>query len=318
MSLILEALRKSEAQRRLGQAPDLMAQMPASERTARRAFPAWPWFLAGLVLVALTAWWLGRQHAPDEGRPGATNGSSAPVGADANGEGSTGASTDPGAVPAGPPPNFGPSPGGGARETLATEPARLPSPSPAPAPNAGPPEPANVDPAPRQLPPATTAAVEGPASTEELARLRARLEAISQRETRPSAVGAETEPAPGPDQAGRQRAEPAASDPPANQSAEAAPGTAEQPPERPSAAGPGQAVELPRFAELSIAERADTPNLSFSLHVFSENPQSRFVIFKDRRLSEGAQISARIRLIEIRRDGAVVEIDGRPVLVSRP
>lgn len=78
------------------------------------------------------------------------------------------------------------------------------------------------------------------------------------------------------------------------------------------------ATELPRFAELPVAERADTPDLSFSLHVFSEDPQSRFVVFRDRRLGEGAQISSRLKLVEIRRDGAVVEIDGRPVLVSRP
>lgn len=62
MSLILEALRKSEAQRRLGQAPDLLSPMPGAERTAAR------WrrrgaYAAALVVVAAAAWWSGQQHA---------------------------------------------------------------------------------------------------------------------------------------------------------------------------------------------------------------------------------------------------------------
>lgn len=292
MSLILEALRKSEAQRRLGQAPDLMAQMPAHGHPARRAFPAWPWFAAGLVLVAMTAWWLGRQHGPDVSAPTAANGRSAPVEAEV-----------PIAIPA---TASRPSPTDAPREPataassgrlpdapVASPPAVQPAPPPAPVPDS--------TPATRPSPPPTAAAVEGPASTEELERLRARLEAISRRAT------------PGPTVEERGAKDVATAAPALPESSAAAPAPAEPP-----ATAQTPTTELPRFAELSVAERADTPDLSFSLHVFSEDPQSRFVVFNDRRLGEGAQISPRLKLIEIRRDGAVVEIDGRPVLVSRP
>lgn len=58
MSLILDALRKSEAERRRGQAPDLYAELPplVPRTVARR--PAWPWWLAGAVALLATLWML--------------------------------------------------------------------------------------------------------------------------------------------------------------------------------------------------------------------------------------------------------------------
>lgn len=63
MSLILEALRKSEAQRRLGQAPDLLSPMLDAEPAARRRLRGVA-FAAGLVAVAAIAWWLGQHRVP--------------------------------------------------------------------------------------------------------------------------------------------------------------------------------------------------------------------------------------------------------------
>ncbi|NUS38604.1 MAG: GspB domain-containing protein [Lysobacter sp.] len=56
MSLILEALRKSEAERRRGLMPDLRAELPPAP--TRVAATAWPWrnIAAGLALLALAAW----------------------------------------------------------------------------------------------------------------------------------------------------------------------------------------------------------------------------------------------------------------------
>ena len=81
MSLILEALKKSEAERRLGHAPDLLT--PARAAPPRR--PAWlAGFALGLALallaVALAAWWFrpapapsgaiaGQEEAPDRIAP---------------------------------------------------------------------------------------------------------------------------------------------------------------------------------------------------------------------------------------------------------
>ncbi len=69
MSLILEALRKSEERRRLGEAPTLISQ---SEWTARRHHAgqsrrrAWlAWHLLPVVAIALAAgWWIGLREAP--------------------------------------------------------------------------------------------------------------------------------------------------------------------------------------------------------------------------------------------------------------
>lgn len=61
MSLILEALRKSEAERRRGQAPDVLADMPAAQAVARRTPPVWLWLLP-LVVVLLVALWLLRDR----------------------------------------------------------------------------------------------------------------------------------------------------------------------------------------------------------------------------------------------------------------
>ena len=61
MSLILEALRKSEAERRRGEAPDLRVELPPVAVSRRRALPAWT-LIAGAVLVlllALAALWRG-------------------------------------------------------------------------------------------------------------------------------------------------------------------------------------------------------------------------------------------------------------------
>ena len=49
MSLILEALRKSEAERRRGQAPDLYAELPPVARMQRQPVPVWLWVVIGEI-----------------------------------------------------------------------------------------------------------------------------------------------------------------------------------------------------------------------------------------------------------------------------
>jgi general secretion pathway protein B len=57
MSLILEALRKSEAERRRGHMPDLHAELPPAPARTAPATP-WPWRIAvaAAALLALAAW----------------------------------------------------------------------------------------------------------------------------------------------------------------------------------------------------------------------------------------------------------------------
>lgn len=59
MSLILEALRKSEAERRRGATPDLHTELPTSPVLARSTVPGWIlWMLAAAAAIAMLAWLL--------------------------------------------------------------------------------------------------------------------------------------------------------------------------------------------------------------------------------------------------------------------
>jgi len=66
MSLILEALRKSEAERRLGQAPELLTPMPVLRVPAmRRRWPAWVGGTCILaVAMASVGWWMRAASTP--------------------------------------------------------------------------------------------------------------------------------------------------------------------------------------------------------------------------------------------------------------
>ena len=58
MSLILDALRKSEAERRRGQTPGLFTPAPTQSAPVQRRPLAWPWLIAATLIVAVTlAWW---------------------------------------------------------------------------------------------------------------------------------------------------------------------------------------------------------------------------------------------------------------------
>ncbi len=59
--------------------------------------------------------------------------------------------------------------------------------------------------------------------------------------------------------------------------------------------------------ELPLAIRRDLPELSLSIHVFSAQPRSRFVLINGERKMEGDELGQGARLVEIRREGALVE-----------
>lgn len=58
MSLILEALRKSEAERRRGMAPDVAMELPPLPSARASALPPWLWPAVLLAAIALMAGWL--------------------------------------------------------------------------------------------------------------------------------------------------------------------------------------------------------------------------------------------------------------------
>lgn len=68
MSLILEALRKSEAERRRGTAPDVAMELPPTPVRTARATPAWllPALVVGVFAILVAAWWSLRDPVREE------------------------------------------------------------------------------------------------------------------------------------------------------------------------------------------------------------------------------------------------------------
>ena len=149
MSLILEALRKSEAERRRGQTPDLLTDALPVAPTTRRAPPNWTMLLpvmgAALITLLLVVWWL---------RP-----SAGPVSNDAARDPSVdGATTATQELPA-----TSPSTTSNVQAQPSLSPPVIRSPAPA-APPATLTPPVAVPPAATAAPPATPATVRAPAS----------------------------------------------------------------------------------------------------------------------------------------------------------
>ena len=83
-------------------------------------------------------------------------------------------------------------------------------------------------------------------------------------------------------------------------------------------AAPADAEVLQSIADLSPTERQALPALKVSMHVYAEQPGDRFMIVDGARVGEGARISDRIVLVRIRRDGGVLDIGGRRLLLPKP
>ncbi|MUV14039.1 general secretion pathway protein GspB [Noviluteimonas gilva] len=64
MSLILEALRKSEAERRRAVVPDLLAEPAIAAPVATSTPQRWPWIAGGLAIAASLAWFAMRDRVP--------------------------------------------------------------------------------------------------------------------------------------------------------------------------------------------------------------------------------------------------------------
>jgi general secretion pathway protein B len=243
MSLILDALRKSEAERRRGQAPSIHSATPTP---STRRQPPWSTLLpiAGgvLLLLAAAVFWL-RDDAPVTKEE---------LVEDADSPSLVPAIHDAGAAPTAPPP-------------AAATPPPLPVAAPAAAPPAGAATAPGVD---ALVKPAHPPGVAPGAPT------------IASAPTNPAAVPA----------------------PPASAAAV-------------DATPPDEA--LPPMAVLDPTQRAALPPLKLSMHVYDVDPARRFAIIDGQRVTEGAQMGNAI-VLEIRRDGVVLDVAGRRVLLPRP
>lgn len=275
MSLILEALRKSEAERRRGQAPGLFVEQVAVPSRRRAKTPAWTWALMGLLAAVLVAWaW--REFATRSP-----------------------AAVDPTAT--------GPQPTEAAGAASDSVPPVPTSANPA-VPHVGPADPGlAASPEPRTPPdPQTQTAIPAPPAPSTASANTPRTTVAATAET--SAVVSP----------------PAAAVPP--RSGSPAPGSSTGPvdtnaptptPDTAATSAPENEF-LPRLSELTGDERSYLPALKLTMHVYAEDPAQRFVILDGRRLREGDRAADGVALEAIRRDGLVLSVNGRRVLLARP
>lgn len=71
------------------------------------------------------------------------------------------------------------------------------------------------------------------------------------------------------------------------------------------------------YWELPYAQRRDIPELSITMHMYTENPADRFVIINGVRQVEGDTLPSGLKLIAINPDGITLDKDGQDFRVPR-
>lgn len=284
MSVILEALRKSEAERRRGEPPGLHAELPPlpPPPAARGRLPRWLWPLSTLLAIAIAGglWW--RQaltSAPDDGQPALATKPKA---------------TTPAATPfpaATPPPVTPPA----ATTDASAPPSSSPKPAPTlarrPAPGAAPTTTPVPTPAPQRDGAKTQTA---PAARPKPARDTAIVvdkdtdDVLKQIEREARALQAEYAVTP---------TLPPPRSPPTLPSA----------PQTSSSTAVGNMMTL---GDLDPQTRASLPPLRISMHMWNGQPDRRFAIIDGRRVREGDRVNA-MTVVQIRQDGVLLDWNGR-------
>lgn len=286
MSLILEALKKSEQQRRLGEAPTLGTPVVATRRR-RSLLPV----LAILVIAAAAiAWWLMRPHAPASPAP------AAPVAA----QSANPVVATPKSVARPPAPTV--------PDTHAQDRAKLAA-ADAARRNAQRPDQdkrvAGTENTVRATPPAPASAMAKGAA--------------------PAVPSTPLPPVKKPADSGDVISQPAttaehtvASAPPAAGKTDAPPATDKTNSPAPKADKRAASdAELPPIWDLPFATRKDIPAINLSMHVYSADPKERFVVIKGDRHVEGDEVASDLILREIRQDGLVLDYKGQRFFFPR-
>jgi general secretion pathway protein B len=313
MSLILEALKKSESRRRLGEAPDLGTPFTV---TRRRRNPL-PLIVILIAVAAGLGWWFLRTMPPPAGD-------------------NTIASVPPPARPAAGPNAANP-------QQTAKPAAQIPATAPvAPAHESAPVQ-AQAKPDTPTLPliakaPARAdggaAAATAPGAAADPQAMRAMSRHVPESAT-PQAAPAMAKPKP-------PSAPTAAVQPPVARAATpGAPAPTPAPaPVKPAdsnvtppdqignakassdtgaSARPADApASLPQYYELAYGVRKDIPPFALSMHVFAADAGGRFVVVDGERKAEGDSIKEGLVVREIRPDGMVLEFRGQRFFYPRP
>ena len=309
MSLILEALKKSERQRRLGESPSIGSPIMA----VRRRRSLLPVLVALIAIALLGLWWMRR--ASETPPPEAVAVPPSPPAQTVASKEETARPTARSAI------TFdGLPPSAPAAETAQSSAAtRLPRSKVAPDATAGmrpdlrekvksgelvvanpqllkPGEPATI----KESEPQPASADPGAVET-----ARAALDA--------QAVAVPPAPPPGAAGARSARATAPARTPPRPEAAAAAPGN---PVVSAPVAGTAPADAIKLIWELPYAVRRELPEIKLTMHVFANAPENRFVIINDARHVEGDDVDG-MKLVEIRSDGVVFEREGQRFLYPR-
>jgi len=329
MSLILEALKKSEARRQLGEAPGLGTPFAVTRRR-RSPLPV----IVVLVLIAAAFGWYYLRTMPAHPAAGAATAAKSPGADTVTGKPSAQAAAPP-AFPA--------------TANRFTAPATTPrAPMPGEASRQG----SSAFAAPGQIvrggdprvhdprvnPPATAgnfAAVDGVARRAE----RQNRGATNNATATPAGVGADAGLAQPRNPASTAAAQPAGQAPMSAAPAATTPAArtdvaalaqkpALAPPLPPAPAAPPQPVaaspttatpsDVPLYYELPFNVRKDLPTLTVSMHVYAAVPAQRFVVVDGERKAEGESIKEGLTLREIRSDGIVLEFRGQKFFYPRP
>lgn len=298
MSLLLDALKKSEAQRRRGAGPAIdLASMPSRTADRGRERRRWPLLVAAaalLVLVGVAVWpWVpglverfGRAERPDT----VADPSSAIDAAQRSGAAGAAESDEANAPPS---------------QKPIEQPAVVGAQRPA----------RGVE---TKTPPVTSdvAGASDPVRPDGTASDGAAVSAPSQEPAVSAEPQAQTRVADrsGPAASARPLAESAVTGgEPAVQDVESAPSPeveAEAVAERESA------PDFIRPWELPQARRAEFPELDMTVHFYAEEPSRRFVLINGERYSEGQRIGSGVRLLEIVQRGAIVDFENYRVLIE--
>ena len=291
MSLILEALKKSERQRRLGESPSLGSPVMVTRRR-RSLLPV----LAVLIVIgAVAMWWV--RHESEQPPPTETASTAAPSPASA-----------PTPAPA---------------ESKPSQPSRVAdgttfNDAPVAASTTKVPPSAQAV---RQPPTRIAANAEGERSR----KIRDGELVAANPQAGPAATIKESEPVSAADPVALAAAMASTEKPvagPVKPPTEKQPDRVDDrkgvkpaaPPSPPLANVAGSPLKL--MWELPLATRSKLPEIKLSMHVFAVEPTQRFAIINDERRAEGDDVDG-MKLIEIRTDGVVFEFDNVRFLYPR-
>lgn len=292
MSLILEALKKSERQRRLGESPSLGSPVMAVHRR-RSLLPA---LIVLIVLGLLALWWFRRESSAPEAQPQVTATATttpAPAVLDST---TFNDNPPPPPVPVNVPRQM-------AQSTAASRQPRSKVPAEAGGELA-------LDPGKKTSSGDEAEAKSQPGKPDQALAIDESKEAAAAAGVNDSIKEQKAAAA----AMGRAAADAKARSDNTVVQADNAPAAAAVPAAAAAVADPGSGIKL--MWELPYATRRDLPEIKLSMHVYAEQPAQRFVIINGDRQVEGDEVG-NLHLVEIRRDGVVFDFEGVRFLYPR-